>query len=71
VTVLPGQRDFSNDTHSGWVIEGKAPAWKQLAVLAFLICVMIGVLSYLLLVPFLIFGGGGYCINWVLEAAGL
>lgn len=71
VTILPGQRDFSNDTHSGWVIEGEAPAWKQLAVLASLICVMIGVLLYLLLVPMLVFGGGGYCIAWALKAAGL
>ncbi|MCP4894633.1 MAG: hypothetical protein GY911_12580 [Actinomycetales bacterium] len=69
VTILSGQRDYSNDTHAGWVIEGEAPAWKQLAVLASLICVMIGVLLYLILVPMLVFGGGGYCINWVMDAA--
>jgi hypothetical protein len=50
VTILPGQRDFYNDTHSGWVIEGKAPAWKQLAVLGSLIGVMSGVILYLVLV---------------------
>jgi hypothetical protein len=70
VTIHSGQRDYSNDTHSGWSIEGEAPAWKHLAVLASMICVMIALMLALLVSGGLV-GSIGTWGAQALEAAGL